>query len=81
MKPGKGTDPRFAEKEESIVEPARISPEEVRRKMVAGEPTLLVCAYDREVAFRKSYLDGAIALGDFQSRLPTLPEDHEIVFY
>jgi hypothetical protein len=58
----------------------RISPEEVRRGLESGR-ILLVCAYEDESRFRKMQLEGAISFQEFQSRLPHLAKDQEIVFY
>jgi hypothetical protein len=58
----------------------RVTPEEVRPKLEAGE-VLLVCAYEDEEKFRKMKLSGAISVNEFRSRLPSLPRDVEIVFY
>lgn len=61
-------------------EPRRVSPEEVRKK-VKEEKALLVCAYEDEEKFKKVRLEGAISLGQFKLRLPSLTKDQEIVFY
>lgn len=58
----------------------RVTPEEVRPRLEAGE-ALLVCAYEDEEKFRRMKLSGAISMGEFRSRLPSLPRDKEIVFY
>ncbi len=58
----------------------RVSPEEVRQGLESGR-LLLVCAYEDESRFRKMQLEGAISFSDFQTRLPALPKDQEIVFY
>ena len=63
-----------------MVEPERISVEEVRRKLKAGE-VLLVCAYDDEKRFRSVHLEGAISFPEFEARLPSLSKGQEIVFY
>jgi hypothetical protein len=61
-------------------EPERITPEEVYEKLKSGK-ALLVCAYDDEAKFKKMYLEGAIPLNEFKSKLPSLAKDQEIVFY
>ena len=61
-------------------EPKRVSPQEIRDKVLAGE-ALLVCAYDSDDRFLKHQLEGAISLSAFQSRLPTLPKAQEVAFY
>jgi len=61
-------------------EPERISPTEVREKMIAGK-ALLVCAYEDEAKFKMLKLEGSISLSEFKSKLPSLAKDQEIVFY
>ena len=63
-----------------MTEPVRIPPNEVREKVNSGS-TLLVCAYSDEEKFKRVHLDGAISMGEFQSRVPTLAKDQEIIFY
>lgn len=63
-----------------MAEPTRISPQEVRDKVLAGT-ALLVCAYDDEDKFKNNNLEGAISFSDFMSRLPSLSKAQEIVFY
>jgi hypothetical protein len=61
-------------------EPQRVSPEEVRQK-VKEEKALLVCAYEDEEKFKRVRLEGAISLGQFKLRLPSLTKNQEVVFY
>lgn len=63
-----------------MVEPERISPEEVYQKLKVGK-VLLVCAYEDEAKFEKMQLQGAISFNEFKSKLPVLEKDQEIVFY
>ena len=63
-----------------MTEPNRISPREVRDKVQAGS-ALLVCAYDDEEKFRNNHLEGAISFSEFKSRLPSLTNTQEIIFY
>jgi len=63
-----------------MVEPKRISSEEVYQKLKGGK-VLLVCAYEDEAKFEKMHLQGAISINEFKSRLPSLAKDQEIVFY
>ena len=58
----------------------RISPQEARQGLESGR-LLLVCAYEDESRFRRIQLEGAISFQEFQSRLPNLAKDQEIVFY
>ena len=60
--------------------PKRVSPQEVRSKLQAGQ-ALLVCAYASDVKFRQTALDGAIAFSEFERRKASLPRGMEIVFY
>jgi hypothetical protein len=63
-----------------MVEPKRISPEEVYQKLKGGK-VLLVCAYEDEAKFEKIQLEGAISFNEFKKKLPSLAKDQEIVFY
>jgi rhodanese-related sulfurtransferase len=63
-----------------MTEPKRVSPEEVHQKLKAGK-AILVCAYEDESKFKKMYLQGAISLSEFKSKLSSLSKDQEIVFY
>jgi hypothetical protein len=63
-----------------MVEPKRVSAEEVNEELKAGK-TLLVCAYEDESKFKKMRLQGAISLNEFKSKLPSLAKDQETVFY
>jgi rhodanese-related sulfurtransferase len=59
----------------------RLPAHEVRRRLRSDAGTLLVCAYEGEVGFRKYPLPGAIALSELRERLAGLPRDAEIVLY
>jgi len=63
-----------------MVEPRRVSPEEVYRKL-SSDTAILVCAYEDEAKFKKMQLQGAISFSEFKSRLPSLSKDQEIIFY
>jgi len=63
-----------------VVEPERVTPEEVWWKMKSGE-VLLACAYEDDEKFRRMPLEGAISLSALDSRLPSLAKDQEIIFY
>jgi hypothetical protein len=65
---------------ETMVEPERITAEEVYQKLKAAK-TLLVCAYEDEAKFKMMQLQGAISLNEFKSKLSSLAKDQEIVFY
>ena len=64
----------------STVDPKRVSPKEMQRKLASGDGSLLVCVYPTEV-FDKSHLEGAISLEEFESKLDGLPKTAEIAFY
>ncbi len=61
-------------------EPKRVTAEEVYGKLKSGK-ALLVCAYEDEMKFKAMQLEGAISLNEFKSKLSSLAEDQEIVFY
>ena len=61
-------------------ESMRISAHETRQKVSSGK-ALLVCAYDDDVKFKNNHLEGARSFSEFQSSLPSLTKDQEIVFY
>jgi hypothetical protein len=64
----------------AMAEPTRIPPAEAYQKVKAGT-ALLVCAYPDDETFRKMQLEGAISFKEFESRLPSLKKDQEIIFY
>jgi hypothetical protein len=64
----------------AATEPARIPPAEAYQKVKAGT-ALLVCAYPEDETFRKMQMEGAISFKEFESRLPSLKKDQEIIFY
>ena len=61
-------------------EPIRISPQEARQKVTAGQ-ALLVCAYDDADKFTTHHLEGALSFSEFRSRLPGLAKNQEMIFY
>ena len=68
---------------EPILDPEqieRLQPEVVHTRVSAGK-ALLVCAYESDIVFRTTKLDGAISLQEFQAGLPELPRQQEIIFY
>lgn len=62
------------------MEPERLSPTNVRDKLINGS-ALLVCAYDDDDKFKQFHLSGAISLSEFKSKTNTLKKDQEIYFY
>lgn len=63
-----------------MAEPIRVSPEEVRQRVMSGS-ALLVCAYEDDEKCKRLHLEGAIWLTEFKARLRSLPRDQEIIFY
>ncbi len=63
-----------------MAEIPRIGVQEAHEKVMAGR-ALLVCAYEDEERYNKFNLEGAMSLARFQSLLPSLPIDREIIFY
>lgn len=61
-------------------EVTRVTPEEARRKMDAGQ-AILVCGYESDEKFHSMHLEGAESLSRFQARLPDIPKEQEIIFY
>jgi rhodanese-related sulfurtransferase len=59
---------------------ARITPQEARARVRAGQ-ALLVCAYEDPARFAGLHLEGAISIQEFRDRRSTLPRDQEIIFY
>ena len=58
----------------------RISPEDTRRKLAAGQ-AILVCAYESDEKFSAVHLEDAVSFNQFRARLPDIGEDQEIIFY
>jgi len=58
----------------------RIGVQEAHEKAMAGR-ALLVCAYEDEERCNRLNLKGSMSLARFQSLLPSLPTDREIIFY
>jgi hypothetical protein len=57
----------------------RVSPEEARSKSQAGT-AVLVCSYSDQRCEGK-LLEGALTRSEFESRMPSLPKDQEIITY
>jgi hypothetical protein len=66
--------------DQDMAEVARIPVQEARQKATGGR-ALLVCAYEDEAKCDKIKLEGAISLKRFESRLPSLGRNQEIIFY
>lgn len=58
----------------------RISVEEARRKVQAGD-AMLVCGYDEDAKYRPINLAGSIPLSRFESEVGSLSKAQEIIFY
>jgi hypothetical protein len=63
-----------------MTEPIRISAQEARQKIAAGQ-ALLVCAYDDADKFKSNHLEGAMSFSELRSRLPGLTKNQEMIFY
>jgi rhodanese-related sulfurtransferase len=63
-----------------MANPERIDPDVTYQRLKAGI-ALLVCAYESDEKFKKMHLEGGISLSAFESELPSLPKDQEIIFY
>ena len=59
---------------------SRIPPAEARKNVESGA-ALLVCAYESRELFDRNHLEGALSLQEFNSRLPSLENHREIIFY
>jgi hypothetical protein len=59
----------------------RISARALHRRLSKSDGTLLVCAYESDDRFREMEIEGALSWSAFQSRLPSLSVDQDIVFY
>ena len=63
-----------------MVEPMRVTPEEVYPKVKSGQ-AVLVCAYNDEEEYRRINLEGSISLTEFYSKLIQYSKDQEIIFF
>ena len=63
-----------------MAEAKRMPVEEAYRKLKSGK-ALLVCGYDDDAKFKALRLEGALSLKEFETRLPKLSKDQEIIFY
>jgi hypothetical protein len=63
-----------------MAEIRRIPPQEARHRVQAGR-SLFICAYDSEEMCGRMLLEGAITLGELNSRLAGLAGDQELIFY
>ena len=57
----------------------RISPEEARSKVLAGD-AILVCSYNDEKC-KDMLLEGALLRSEFEQKVPSLSKEQEIIFY
>jgi rhodanese-related sulfurtransferase len=63
-----------------VVDPIRIPPEEVRKKVLSGE-ALFICAYEDEEKFRRMHLEGAVSFNEFKAKTESLTKEQELIFY
>jgi hypothetical protein len=59
---------------------ARVPAGEIRPRIQSGD-ALLVCAYAGDEKFEAHHLEGAMSFNEFQSMVPKLAKDRELVFY
>jgi hypothetical protein len=69
----------FAEQSSTPGAIERINVEDARIKTESGD-ALLVCSYEDETC-KEILLEGAVLLSEFESRLPSLSKNQEIIFY
>ncbi len=72
--------PKTPPPEEKVGRVLRVSPDEAHQRVRAGK-ALLVCAYESEETCKSIHLAESIFLGEFKSRLVSMPKDQEIIFY
>jgi hypothetical protein len=65
---------------DTAMEAVRISPQDTYQQVTSGK-ALLVCAYQNEQICREIMLQGAIALKEFEQKLPELKKDQSIIFF
>ncbi len=63
-----------------MAEIERVGVQDARRELSSGR-ALLVCAYDDDQKCGQMLAEGAITMGQLQSRLSTLPKGQELIFY
>ena len=63
-----------------MAEVRRVKPEEARQRVQGGK-ALLACAYDSEELCGGMRLEGAMTLGELNSRLAGIAKEQEIIFY
>jgi hypothetical protein len=63
-----------------MAEVRRVKPEEARQRVQGGK-ALFVCAYDSEELCGGMRLEGAMTLGELNSRLAGIAKEQEIIFY
>jgi hypothetical protein len=63
-----------------MAEVRRVKPGEARQKVQGGK-ALFVCAYDSEELCGGMLLEGAMTLGELNSRLGGIAKEQEIIFY
>jgi hypothetical protein len=63
-----------------MAEVRRVKPGDARQKVQGGK-ALFVCAYDSEELCGGMLLEGAMTLGELNSRLGGIAKEQEIIFY
>lgn len=59
---------------------ARVSATEIRARVKSGD-ALLVCAYVSDEKFRTYRLEDAVSFAQFQTMVPNLAKNKELIFY
>lgn len=80
LKKNKSRTRRLTTKEADMSEAIRISPEEAHEKVASGK-AMLICAYADDAKFDKYFLEGAISLSSFKTKVESLPKNQELIFY
>jgi uncharacterized protein (TIGR02284 family) len=58
----------------------RIPVREARERVQSGR-AMLICAYDSQEKFEQNQLEGAMSLPAFESKLPSISKDADLIFY
>ena len=58
----------------------RVTAAEIRDRVQSGD-ALLVCAYNSDEKFNANHLQGAVSSAEFQTMVPNLAKNKELVFY
>lgn len=59
----------------------RVLADDVRTRLQAGEPILLICAYASAEKYQQAAVERAIPCSEFEQRRASLSPEAELVFY